>query len=155
MLQFLHYPKRILTFLLNKNTVLEEKEQSVTECNGFISRCRNMAENRGFPQKKTAFYVESCLCLLFLRLCGGNDLFHIFFKFHTGQHDHMSASAAFDAEINARPQDFPLVGATGMVFFHLYDIANRKLHGLSLLLLYDMQGALREGDFDAFFVQPV
>lgn len=66
-----------------------------------------------------------------------------------------SASAAFDAEINARPQDFPLVGATGMVFFHLYDIANRKLHGLSLLLLYDMQGALREGDFDAFFVQPV
>ena len=98
---------------------------------------------------------ESCLSLLFLRFCGGNDFFHIFFKLHTGQHDHVSAAAAFDTKINARPQDFPLVGATGMVFFHLHDIANRKLHGLSLLLLYNMQGALGEGNFDAFFVQPV
>nr|WP_308758980.1 hypothetical protein [uncultured Anaerotignum sp.] len=31
---------------------MEEKEQSVTECNGFVSHCRNVAENSGFTQKK-------------------------------------------------------------------------------------------------------
>ena len=29
-----------------------------------------------------------------------NDLFHILFKFHSGQHDHMPAAAAFDTKID-------------------------------------------------------
>lgn len=58
MLQILHYPKRILTFLLNKNTALwKKKELSVTECNGFISHCQNMAENGGFPKKTDSFLL--------------------------------------------------------------------------------------------------
>lgn len=50
--------------------------------------------------------------------------FCAFFHLLAGDHDHMAASSAFQAEVDAGAQDFPLKTAAWVLLFHADDIAD-------------------------------
>ena len=111
-------------------------------------QCGRRIKQRGFDRKKQGIHGYPVFLLLFW-----NDFFHVFLEFCSGQHDHVSAAAAFDAKINAGSEDFPLGRAAGVAFFHLHNISDRKIH--TLRLLHQMDNLLREGDFDALCIKAV
>jgi len=55
-----------------------------------------------------------------------DDPLHAFFKFHTREHDLMSAAFALHADIRTGPEHFPDAGAAWMFLLHLHPVPHLK-----------------------------
>ena len=67
----------------------------------------------------------------FMRFCRYYSL-HVLFRLLSGDHDHMSAAAAFKPEIYPNPQHVPFIRPAGMRFFHFKFISNLYVHFIYL-----------------------
>ena len=76
-----------------------------------------------FPFKlRSALSQRDILCDVTIQ-----DFFRPLQKFGARDQNDMSAAAALDAHVAAQLQDFPLLAASGMFLFHLYDVADAEL----------------------------
>ena len=76
----------------------------------------------------------AALCLIFRR--DGFALNHLgqfSFKFAAGQHDNPAATLTLYFNVSAHASHFPMVAATGMLFFHAHNVAQIKCFPLHLI----------------------